>query len=244
MEKPQTYTITIISKEKAGEHIYFVRFALPVGQSLHFTAGQTVMFRVAPGVNRSMSIASPPSDTKEVLMCHDTSPMGPFSLWTIHAKVGDAIDIVGPLGMFTLDKESQRKKFLMATGTGIAPFRSMLLDVFESYQPRLAGRQVSAVSCQLALYWGLRHETDIYWNDEFSDLAKRFPNFHYYLTLSQPQPSWKGLTGRVTAHLDAIIDVNAEYYLCGSSGMIREVKQRLLDAHVPKEQIKNEAFFT
>lgn len=242
MEKPQTYTITIISKEKIGEHIYFVRFSLPDGQILHFSAGQTVMFKVpganpdSIGVNRSMSIASPPSDSNELLMCHDTSPMGPFSRWTIQTKIGDTIDILGPLGMFTLDKESQRKKILIATGTGIAPFRSMLLDVFESYQP-------SAISSQLDLWWGLRHETDIYWNDEFTDLAKRFPNFQYYLTLSQPQPSWQGLTGRVTAHLDKMIDANAEYYLCGSNAMIQEVKQKLLDAQIPKEQIKNEAFF-
>lgn len=244
MEKPQKYTITIISKEKIGEHIYFVRFALPVGQSLHFKAGQTVMFRVAPGVNRSMSIASPPSKAKELLMCHDTAPMGPFSRWTIQSKIGDTIDIVGPLGMFTLDKESQRKKFLIATGTGIAPFRSMLLDVFESYQLSALPRRQAGVSSQLDLWWGLRHETDIYWNDEFTDLTKRFPNFQYYLTLSQPQPSWDGLKGRVTAHLDKIIDINAEYYLCGSNGMIGEVKQKLLEAHVPIEHIKNEAFFT
>lgn len=243
MEKPQKYTITIISKEKVGQHIYFVRFALPDGQELHFQAGQTVMFKVqgvnpdSIGVNRSMSIASPPSENKGILMCHDTSPMGPFSLWTIHANIGDTIEILGPLGIFTLNKESPRNKILIATGTGIAPFRSMLLDVFSNHEP-------STIHYELMLYWGLRRETDIYWDDEFTDLAKRFPNFHYYLTLSQPQPSWEGHRGRVTAHLDEIIDPNAEYYLCGSSGMIGEVKQKLLDAHVPSEQIKNEAFFT
>jgi len=244
MEKPQAYTVTIVSKEQVGEHIYFVRFSLPEDKEIHFEAGQTVMFKVPSGVNpdsigvnRSMSIASSPSKTQELLMCHDTKPMGPFSKWTIQSKIGDTIDIIGPLGIFTLDKESPRNKILIATGTGIAPFRSMLLDVFSNYA-------LSTIHYELFLYWGLRHETDIYWNDEFTDLAKRFPNFHYYLTLSQPQPSWSGLKGRVTAHLDTIIDTNAEYYLCGSNDMIREVKEKLLDAHVPKEQIKHEAFFT
>lgn len=201
------------------------------------------MFKVALGVNRSMSIASSPSN-KELLMCHDTSPMGPFSLWTINANIGDTIEILGPLGIFTLNKESLRKKFLIATGTGIAPFRSMLLDVFSNYELSTLPRRQAGINYELMLYWGLRHETDIYWNDEFTDLAKRFPNFHYYLTLSQPLPSWQGLKGRVTAHLDEIIDMNAEYYLCGSNGMICEVKQRLLDAHVLSEHIKNEAFFS
>lgn len=237
MEKPQNHTVTIISKEKIGEHIYFVRFALPDNQELHFQAGQTVMFKVAPGINRSMSIASPPSLTKEFLMCHDTAPKGPFSLWTIQSKIGDTIEIVGPLGIFTLDKESSRTKIMIATGTGIAPFRSMLLDVF-------SGIQYSGFSIQLELWWGLRHETDIYWNDEFSALADKHKNFHYYLTLSQPEEFWDGLRGRVTEHIDTIIDTNAEYYLCGGNAMIREVKQKLLDAHIPIEHIKNEAFFT
>ncbi len=243
MEKPQLYTITIVSKEKAGEHIYLVRYGLAQGQEICFEAGQTVMMKVAPGinpdtigVNRTMSIASPPSQPHELLMCHDIQPMGPLSQWIISAQKGDTIDIVGPLGRFTLDKESSRNKILIATGTGIAPFRSMLFDVFSNHE-------LSTIHYELSLYWGLRHETDVYWNDEFSDLARQHNNFHYYLTLSQPLPAWNGLKGRVTAHLDRIIDANAEYYLCGGKAMVTEVRDNLLSRNIPEKHVTSELFY-
>lgn len=229
LPKPQLFTARLGYIEKVSSKVYLKRFDLLEPKKITFLSGQTVMFRVSPGVNRSMSMASPPYQNNTILVAHDVSPMGPYSQWTIHAKVGDTMQFMGPLGAFILNTESPRKKVFIATGTGIAPFRSMVLG------------DVSHAS----LYWGLRHEEDIFWKDEFDTLAQQNQNFRFVLTLSQPQETWSGKRGRVGDHVfvnEKNLSEN-DYYLCGSREMIKEMESRLLSAGVPKEQIKKELFY-
>jgi len=102
----------------------------------------------------------------------------------------------------------------VATGTGIAPIRSMLFDRLERGPSRA-----------VTLFWGLRSERDLYYQDELETLARRHANFNFLTTLSRPEGSWKGQTGRVTRLVDeriASVD-NLAVYLCGNSGMIKDV---------------------
>lgn len=234
LPKPQQFTTRLSYIQKVSSKVYLKRFDLVEPKEMNFVAGQTVMLHIAPGVNRSMSIASPPSEKTSITVAHDVSPMGPYSQWTIQAKVGDQMSFMGPLGIFTLDKQSSRKKIFVATGTGIAPFRAMLFDYFGG-----------GGTAEIVLYWGLRHEEDIFWQREFDQLTQTYPIFHFVLTLSQPQPSWPGLRGRVGDHLfaDEKNLAQDEFYLCGSKEMIYQIKDQLLAATVPKEQIKSELFY-
>lgn len=233
MNKPQVFSTIVARKEKISSKVYELSLRLVSPERIHFAAGQNVMMRISPGVNRSMSIASPPHEEGMILMCHDISPMGPGSRWTLGAKVGDPLSVVGPLGIFYLDPESPRKKILVATGTGIAPFRSMLYD----YEARGLTQPVS-------LYWGLRREEDMFWHEELERFAKKHPNVSYMLTLSQPADTWTGKRGRVTAYIynEENLAQN-DWYLCGSKEMIDEVSRELLSRGVPKEQIKKELFY-
>lgn len=238
LPKPQPYTTRLGYIEKVSSKVYLKRLDLVEPKEITFLPGQTVMLQVAPGVNRSMSIASPPSEKTSILAAHDISPMGPYSQWTIKAKVGDTMTFMGPLGAFVFNKESLRNKVFIATGTGIAPFRSMLLDLFAHYEP-------STMNYALSLYWGLRHEEDIFWKEQFEDLAQKNPSFRFILTLSQPGESWTGKRGRVGDHVfvDEKNLTENDYYLCGSNEMIQDMEIRLLAAGVPKEQIKKELFY-
>lgn len=184
----------------------------------------------APGVNRTMSIASPPSMKSDLVMVHDVSPMGPGSKWTIGLKVGDTATVVAPTGGVLSLLPTEKKKVLIATGTGIAPFRSILFD---------------ARYANIVLYWGLRHEEDIYWKAEFDTLAKTQSHFSWHLILSKPTPTWQGEVGHVTEHvLSNEKDLmNSEFYLCGNKAMIEDVRMKLLEQNVPNEQIKSELFF-
>ncbi len=232
--KPQHFSAAVSSKEQLTANVYLVTFALPEPNELHFVAGQSLMLHIAEGVNRSMSIASLPSETHSVLMCHDVSPMGSGSKWTIGLKIGDVVSFMAPLGAFILDKESHRKKLFIATGTGVVPFRSMIRDYLEN-----------GGTDDVTLYWGLRFEKDIYWQDEFTALSQKHPNFRFVLTLSKPTEQWAGHKGRVTDHL-FVHEQNlpgSDFYLCGSKEMVAEMKETLLIRSVPKEQIKTELFF-
>lgn len=256
--KPHHCTAVVSSKTKLTEKVYLVTFAMKDPPELDFVAGQTMVLHIAEGINRSMSIASVPSDPKNIVMCHDVSPMGPGSKWTLGLSVGDSVSFMAPLGAFVLDKESPRKKVFVATGTGVVPFRSMLLDVYSSTNNELNPniripsqlsnshiRTDSLFVDTIVLYWGLRYEEDIYWKDEFEKIEKEHPNFRFVFTLSKPTQNWLGKKGRVTDHVFSE-EKNlpaCDVYLCGNKEMVREVKDKLLALNVPKEQIKQELFF-
>lgn len=237
ISKSQLFTAKLGYKKKVSSKVYVERFDLVEPKEISFLSGQTVMLKVAAGINRSMSIASPPSEKNSILVAHDVSPMGPYSQWTINAKVGDTMEFMGPLGNFIAYKpacrrgrESPRRKIFVATGTGIAPFRSMILDM---------------PSEPMMLYWGLRHEEDIFWQKEFEELSHTYPNFQFVLTLSQPTTLWVGKQGHACDHVFAEEKnlPDADFYLCGNKDMVNEMRTRLSAAGVPNAQVKFELFY-
>ena len=127
----QKIQLEVSKKEQVTEKVYMVTFRLVSPPIIDFRAGQNMMIMIAPGINRTMSIASPPSQSTELLMVHDVSPMGPGSKWTVGLNVGDTATVVAPTGGALSLVESPRKKVLIATGAGIAPFHAMVLDYFE-----------------------------------------------------------------------------------------------------------------
>ncbi|MCX6791679.1 MAG: FAD-dependent oxidoreductase, partial [Candidatus Gottesmanbacteria bacterium] len=166
---------------------------------------------------------------------HDVSPMGPYSKWALVAKVGDPMEFMGPLGAFILDRESHRKKVFVGTGTGVTPFHSMILDCISD--------------SEIVLYWGLRHEEDIFWQKEFEQFLHTYPNFRFVLTLSQPMASWQESASRRKGHVQDHIFNNekniadSDYYLCGSKEMVNDMREKLKSAGVPNTQVKFELFY-
>ncbi len=230
----QKFTAEVIQKDKITEHVYFVTFKLKQPEEISFRAGQCMMLMCGAGVNRTMSIASVPSVTNQVSMVHDVSPMGPGSKWTLGLTIGDTVNFVAPTGVFFFDETSPRKKVFVATGTGIAPFYSMIKDYLHKKG-----------DAQIEVYWGMRYEADMFWQEELNGLYETYPNFNWHQVLSKPPENWKGLTGHVTEHvLHSDKDLSTdEYYLCGNKQMIEDVRARLTEKNVPKDQIKSELFY-
>lgn len=239
--KPQKFTATVVSKEKISAKVYLVRFSVP--ETLTFVAGQTMMMYVTPGVNRVMSISSSPYETGMIEMIHDVSPGGPGSQWTMGAKIGDTIQMMAPLGRFVLSETALSKVFV-ATGTGVAPYYSMLRQLLAPIQSGSANSfQLSAKP--IALYWGLRYEADMFWQKEFEEMQKDVPEFTFSLSLSQASSSWSGKRGHVTEAVIKNIEIfrNSEFYLCGNKKMVREMTEQLLSNNIEKERIFSELFF-
>ena len=142
--------------------------------------------------------------------------------------------MTGPLGAFVLDRQSGRKKVFVATGTGIAPFYGMT----KSYL-------LSGGTDDVTIYWGMRHEEDIFWQHDFEELARIYPNFRFVLILSQASENWQGKQGHVGDHLFAD-EKNlpaTDVYLCGNKSMVVDMRTRLTAAGVPSAQIKFELFY-
>lgn len=186
-----------------------------------FKAGQFISFEVVKEelkfpLVRPYSIASPPSQRETVTLLLNLIPGGPGSTFLFGLKEGGETCFSGPAGSFYLRDDPARDPFFVATGTGIAPFRSMLLTHFERGTPRAA-----------TLYWGLRSQRDLYYQDELETLARTHPNFSFLPTLSRPEDGWTGARGRVTRLVEERIAsvANLDVYLCGNSGMIKEVTE-------------------
>lgn len=226
---PKRHQATVISNIRMSSKVYVARFRVE-DTPFSFAAGQYGSFILAPTVRRNFSFATPP-DGAEFEICADVTPKGPGSVWLTNLTTGDRVEFLGPLGKFVVDKKSLRPKVFVATGTGIGPIRSMVHDLLAHYE--------------LFLYWGLRFEDDVFWNQEFLGLTKKHVNFHYTLTLSKPTIAWKGVDGRVTDHLFDQKEPlsNFDFYLCGSREMVNDVTNHLLAKNVPNEQIKIELFY-
>jgi ferredoxin-NADP reductase len=218
--------------------VHHFDFEVPGRQELAFTPGQFVSVLENVGgkeITRAYSIASPRGGNQFAL-CLNRVPDGLLSsfLFTLHP--GEEVEMHEPLGYFTL-RHPGRHAVFVATGTGIAPFRSMLLDHLPRTQPNIT------------LLFGTRHEHGLLYREDMERLAREFKTFRFLPTLTQPSESWKGRTGRVQAHLDEALAlrtpdeiVNVDVYVCGLKEMVDDVRQELKRRGFDRKQIIYEKY--
>jgi len=224
-------------KELAPE-VHHFRFEVPGVEHLQFTPGQFVSVVEQKGekeITRAYSIASPRAGNRFEL-CLNRVPEGLVSSWLFELKPGDEVDIREPLGYFTL-RHPGRHAVFVATGTGIAPFRSMLLDHLPRTQPNIT------------LLFGVRYEEGLLYRDELEKLAEEYPSFHFLPTVTRPSASWQGRTGRVQTHLDEALGMhtalemsNVDVYICGLKEMVDSVRQELKARGFDRKQIIYEKY--
>jgi ferredoxin-NADP reductase len=257
------FTARLVHKQCLSEpaQTYHLEFVLPEVDSFAFLPGQFIsaVAEDAAGKEqtRAYSIASAP-DGNRFALCLNRVAGGFFSNLLADLSdlsLGGDIKIYGPNGFFTL-REPTTDSILVATGTGVAPMRGFLQWLFPAEGPdRSEGKEIWLV-------YGTRHETELYYRDEFEAYAARHANFHYMPTLSRPGEGWTGLRGYVQEHVEAILreraarlgqplsgppvdpgippaalrfDVNA--YVCGLSTMINAVRDRLKSFGWHRKQI-------
>lgn len=231
---------TLSEKIQLSEKFIHMYFQMKEPFNLEFESGQYVSLGFPDNpARRSYSIASTPANTNGFELLVDTGPQGLGTKYLNEMEPGAVIDFLAPMGIFTLAKAEQlerEKAFVfVATGSGIAPLRAMILDLLHT---RLEKREIW-------LYWGLRHVEDIFWQEEFQELDEAFPNFHFHITLSQAVDNWPLCRGRVTDCLRIHdLPIDAGYYLCGNKPMIEDVSKFLLEEkQLPKEFLHHEKFY-
>jgi CDP-4-dehydro-6-deoxyglucose reductase len=216
------------SRELAPDVRHFV-FETPEVDQLKFTPGQFVSFHeVINGkkIIRPYSIASAP-DGNRFELCLNLVPDGLFSTRLFHMQPGDTVEMGAPLGFFVL-RHPERDCVFVATGTGIAPFRSILL-----------AHVGHGIQSRITLVFGVRYETHLYYRQDFERLAREHPNFRFVPVLSRPGESWQGATGHVQPHvLEAIGDRrDLDVYICGLKLMVDDVRARLKELGFDRKQI-------
>ncbi len=190
-----------------------------------FAAGQFVSmkaFKNGQEITRAYSIASAPRGDNRFDVCLNRVEGGFFSNYLCDLEPGAEVPFHGPHGYFTL-RQPLADSIFIATGTGIAPFRSMLEWLFADGD-RHQGRQFHLV-------FGVRYRPDLYYHDQFSEMARCFPNFHYLPTLSRENPGWGGARGYVQLHVRPIATSRTDMfaYICGLENMIEANRAQLLE---------------
>ncbi len=227
------FSLTLTHKAVIARDVIEMRFAKP--PNLVFRAGQFLQFHIPTETGvllRSYSIASPSAESY-IDLCVKLLPEGRASQFFAKLQHGDVVKAQGPEGHFVCKEEHAPHKIFIATGSGLAPMAAMIPDELT--------RRVPGGSVQLI--FGVRSEADIFWAERWEKLAQTDSLFTYSITLSRPdQPTgWQGLVGRVTEHVPHH-HLEAEYYLCGSLEMVKDVRKILVDKGVPTKQIHFEIF--
>ena len=215
-------------------------------------------------VERAYSMASYPAEGREIMLnvriatppfdrakggWMNVNP-GIASSYIFNQKVGDKVTISGPYGEFFIN-ESDSEMLYVGGGAGMAPMRSHLYELFRTLK---TGRKVT--------YWyGGRSKAELFYIHYFRDLEKDFPNFKFYLALSEPleQDNWKVKTdindeagdGFVGFIHQVVIDQylskhdapeDIELYFCGPPLMNQAVQKMGEDFGIPDEHIRFDDF--
>jgi len=180
----------------------------------------------------NVRIASPPPWTPDV-------PPGIASSYIFNLKTGDEVVVSGPYGEF-FTKDTKREMVFIGGGAGMAPMRSHIYDLLKTKQ---SNRKIS-------FWYGARSLREMFYDDEFKALAKKFPNFSYQVGLSEPleEDKWTGPVGFIHQILfDNMLKhhedpTEIEYYMCGPPPMIDAVDKMLYDLGVEPDMIAYDKF--
>ena len=191
-------------------------------------------------IQRPMSISSSADDLTEYEFFIRRVEGGGLTPMLWERTVGDAINIKGPKGRFLLQDDGRTCLFV-ASGTGLAPFMSMI----ETLRARGQTRDV-------VMLHGVSYDYDLAWRSQLTELANGggFP-LRYVGTISRPQacPDWTGATGRVEAVLAEQLDAhgltadNTTIYLCGNPDMVGAVEEIAAERGFASEQVRKELYW-
>jgi ferredoxin-NADP reductase len=239
MPPPPWRTARLTRIEEAAKDTRRFFFEVPELERFDFAAGQFVTLDLPihekPAKRtRSYSIASWPDGTNrfELLIVLNPQGLGTNYMWN-EFRVGTEVPVRGPLGVFVLrEKTENRELFLICTGTGIAPFRSMVHHALTHGSPY----------ARIHLVFGTRTQANLLYYEEFKAMAAAHPVFNYVPVLSREQ--WEGESGYVHPVYERLAAErpSADFYLCGWRDMIDEAVRRITAMGYDRRSIHREIF--
>ncbi len=241
------YNATLIRREEhTGDLAYFwVRFD---GEPVAFQPGQYLTIGVVVDgklLQRPYSVASPPqvSGTDGYQFYVRLVPVIRFTTALWRLPVGHRVRVIGPKGKFLLEPDDDRTHLYVSTGTGIAPFVSMIRDTMHRGEPR-----------KTVVLHGCSFEDELGYRDylEGRERDGTYP-LTYVPTISRPDDprnaGWTGRAGRVEAVVAGVCkDLGLKsdqtvVYICGNPEMILNVERELMRRDFPEFHVKKELYW-
>ncbi|HEV2498468.1 MAG TPA: FAD-dependent oxidoreductase [Terriglobia bacterium] len=208
-------------------------FQMANGQRFKFHAGQYISLHThlnGEGVARAYSIAARQADDRLELCVNVSSGE---DAWLLGLKRDEEVEFSGPFGSFELRHPPGLVAAFIATGTGIAPIRAMIQELYRKYKPE-----------EVWLIFGVRREADILYREEFEKLARVHPEFRFVPTLSRPDPGWMGRRGYVQEQIKKYLrgKEGLQAYVCGSPAMVEQVRALLQTMGYDDDAVSFERF--
>ncbi len=207
--------IKVTQKKQLNKGIYIIQFK----RHFDFKAGQIVGITNIPELApRLYSICSAPADA-EISILFNVVETGELTPWLAKVTPGDKLWITGPQGKFIYNNEPA---WWIATGTGIAPFYSMFKNDQRPFK----------------LIHGGRNYDEFYFQDEFKSLPD-------YIRCSSHHQLAEFYPGRLTRYLNSLDEIppNLNYYICGNTEMVVDVRNLLISRGIPYRNIITEIYF-
>ena len=223
------FAATLASITRHADAALEVSFGLD--QAPVFLPGQYVNIGVPDsGQTRSYSFSSRPGDTHASFLIKHV-PGGLMSSWLERAQPGDRVPMTGPLGSFYL-REVMRPLLLLAGGTGLAPFLSMLEVLAQRGEAR-----------PITLIYGVTRDQDLVLVEALEAFAARLPQLTVVTCVADPQTAHPR-QGYVTQHMarEALHDGDVDVYLCGPPPMVEAAAQYMRDKNIHPVSFHYEKF--
>ena len=229
---PREYKARISQLELIALDVYKLTICLEDRHELVYRAGQYANFMIGNNCYRSFSMASN-NEFSQIEFFIENVPGGLFTDRMLsQLNSGDELRVELPFGSFAHHDDDYMPVIIAATGTGIAPIKSMIETMSEN------------PDCPpVSLYWGVRTEADLFLRD-IEVWSKKLEDFTYIPVLSQPSKSWSGRVGYVQDRVTEDFSDLSEYaiYLCGSAAMIDDAKKAFIKLNANISHLYSDAF--
>ena len=221
----------INSIEKLTDDVLKVTLRIPPNSNFKFNSGQYVNI-IKGNLTRSYSIANSSDHKNQLEFFIKKYTNGLMSAYFFNeAKINDLLRLEGPIGTFFLRDSSLKNIIFLATGTGIAPVKSILEGLEKSHE--------QYQNKNLWVIVGARYQKDLFWEPNFKIL-----NIKYIPVLSRQDNDWNGAKGYVQdIVLKQQIDLeNTQVYACGSNDMIKSAKELFFKNNLKENNFFSDAF--
>jgi ferredoxin-NADP reductase len=217
-----TFPITLQESYMISPKVKHFIFTAPNSPAFNYLPGQFITIHFeheGKELKRSYSIANPPQEDNRIEFAAGFFADGPGTQLLFNLRPGDNINISGPFGRLILKEPNPKRYILVATSTGVTPYRAMLSELSQRIkeQPNL----------EVVILQGVQKREEILYASEFQEFAQQHPQVQFKACLSKIETAeledneFKGYVQHAFPKLD-LKPGNDLIYLCGNPGMIDE----------------------
>ncbi|WP_367606411.1 ferredoxin--NADP reductase [Legionella sp. W05-934-2] len=242
--KVQTFPITLVESFMLSPKVKHFIFAAEHNPPFQYKPGQFITIHFEKDGNslkRSYSVANPPRGDNRIEFAAGYVENGPGTELLFNLNPGDQININGPFGRLILKEELPGRMILVATSTGVTPYRAML--------PSLRHLLKNNTSLEVVILQGVQRRDEVLYADEFQAFAKEFSNVTFCACLSRVEATELQEFERsgYVQHCFDDLAVNPGrdlVYLCGNPGMIDDSFALLKEKGFETHQIIREKYLS